>query len=99
MICTQNSFAVIPADNNASVNDGIKDQITAMIKKMAGWTGEEGIMPLSMLAEPVEEPFETLDPETLLSALQEAGVNTSGSALAFGFNEASDMYLAAQDVC
>ncbi len=94
----ENSFAVIPADNNASVNDGIKDQITAMIKKMAGWTGEEGIMPLSMLAEPVEEPFETLDPETLLSALQEAGVNTSGSALAFGFNEASDMYLAAKDV-
>ena len=94
----ENSFAVIPADNNASVNDSIKDQITAMIKQMAGWTGEEGIMPLSMLAEPVEEPFETLDPETLLFALQEAGVNTSGSALAFGFNEASDVYLAAKDV-
>ena len=93
----EDSFAVVPAED-ATVNDNDVETIVNTIKTMAGWTGEEGIMLLSVLDEPVAEPFETLDPETLLFALQEAGVNTSGSALAFGFNEASDMYLAAKDV-
>ena len=93
----EDSFAVVPAED-ATVNDNDVETIVNTIKTMAGWTGEEGIMLLSMLDEPVAEPFETLDPETLLFTLQEAGVNTSGSALAFGFNEASDMYLAAKDV-
>ena len=93
----EDSFAVVPAED-ATVNDNDVETIVNTIKTMAGWTGEEGIMLLSMLDEPVAEPFETLDPETLLFALQNKGVNTSGSALAFGFNEASDMYLAAKDV-
>ncbi len=40
-------------------------------------------------------PYQTLDPERALFALD--GLNTSGSALAFGFNEASDLYQAAKD--
>jgi len=86
----ENSFDVVAADG-ATVNDTAKDGVVNTIKFMAGWTDNEEIMLLS-------EPFETLEPETLLRTLQDNQVNTSGSALAFSFKEASNLYLAAKDV-
>ena len=43
-------------------------------------------------------PFQTLDPETLLVGLNDAGVNDTDTAIAFGFSEASNLYLAAKDL-
>lgn len=78
----EDSFAVEPAEY-ASVDDGTLDWMVEII---------------SNLANPyLRTPFQTLDPESVLTEMQVAGVNTSGSALAFGFDQASDLYLAAQD--
>ncbi len=78
----ENSFAVEAADE-ASVDEGIVDWMIEIIRNLAN--------PY------MRTPFQTLDPEETLIEMQTAGVNTSGSALAFGFNEASDLYLADQD--
>ena len=78
----EDSFAVEPAEY-ASVDDSTLDWMVEII---------------SNLANPyLRTPFQTLDPESVLTEMQVAGVNTSGSALAFGFDQASDLYLAAQD--
>ena len=66
-----------------SVDEGIVDWMIEIIRNLAN--------PY------MRTPFQTLDPEETLIEMQTAGVNTSGSALAFGFNEASDLYLADQD--
>ena len=78
----ENSFAVEAADE-ASVDGGIVDWMIEIIRNLAN--------PY------LRTPFQTLDPKETLMEMQTAGVNTSGSALAFGFNEASDLYLADQD--
>ena len=75
----EDSFAVERAGSGSSVNDDTKQNITDMIERLVY----------------LRTPYQTLDPERALFALD--GLNTSGSALAFGFNEASDLYQAAKD--
>ena len=65
-----------------SVDDSIKDQIVDFIKGLVNW----------------RIPLQTLEPEMALYGLQAAGVNTSGSALAFEYDAASDLFLAAKDL-
>ena len=67
---------------DSDVEDSIIDQIIDFIKGLVNW----------------RTPLQTLDPEMALYGLQAAGVNTSGSALAFEYEAASDLFLAAKDL-
>ena len=65
-----------------TADEGVMQQIADFIESMVNW----------------RTPFQTLDPEATLEGLNWSGINTSGSALAFDFDKASDLFIAAKDL-
>ena len=69
-------------EKDSNVEGGIVEQIINFIKGFVKW----------------RTPLQTLNPEMALYGLQAAGLSTSGSALAFEYDAASDLFLAAKEL-
>ena len=84
----EDSFDVVYADD---VDNDIQKKIVNAIKRLAGLTEEDEIAVMSL-----RSAYQPFAPDALLFEL--AGLNTSGSALAFDFDAAKNLYVAAENL-
>ena len=84
----EDSFDVVYADD---VDNDVQKNIVKAIKRMAGLTEDDEMEVMSL-----RDAYQPFAPDVLLYEL--VGLNTSGSALAFDFDAAQDLYVAAENL-